>query len=698
MIHGLASLLGAFLLFYLQPLIGKALTPWFGGGAAVWVTCLVFFQIVLLAGYAYAHALATRVPIGRQGWIHGAVGAAALAVLAWTTSQGGAPFLPPPGWAPQGGSQPVLQLLASLAGSAGLPIFFLSATSPLVQRWFALRHPDRRPYRLYALSNAGSFAGLLLFPFVAEPLLSERFQAWIGSALLLVQVLVMVRAGRMAGAAPAGGPERPPATPVRTWLEWIFLAALGTTLLTAGSNLLSWQVATIPLLWALPLAVYLLTFILAFERDLDLNRRHLGPGLAVLLAAMMLCIPWLVEGFWLKTMAVLLVLCVFAGCMVAHGRLSALKPEPRRLTSFYLAISLGGVLGGLGAGILAPLLLHRVYEFYLAAAVLGGTVVVGFRTRIGRTAGTLLFAAAAWMLVHEAGTGGFPYRDFYGVVLIGEPAPGIRLMTSGQTLHGIELLSSPLEPLAYFGPESGIGRAMASQRARKGKLRIGILGLGVGNSVGYARAGDRVTVYEISPKVIRLAGTVHPTHFNVLTSSPAPVELVEGDGRLSMERELARSGSKGFDVLLIDAFSGGNIPWHLLTREAMDLYLGHLAEDGVLAFHVSNHLRVDSLVLALARDMDLASAQIVRRVPPIADPQYFPLERSSNYVLFSRKGATLGDPTILGSALHVWMPKGSPELRDPVLREGQARTAEWIRGVSSWRDDRNSLSTLLWLK
>lgn len=698
MIHGLASLLGAFLLFYLQPLVGKALTPWFGGGAAVWVTCLVFFQVVLLGGYAYAHLLATRVPVVRQGWVHGTVGLAAMAMLGWTTVQGGGPFLAPPDWAPEGGSQPVLRLLGSLAGTTGLPIFYLSATSPLVQRWFARSHPGRSPYRLYALSNAGSFAGLLLYPFVAEPLLSQRFQAWMGSALLLVQILVMIRASRADQQIVDEPSPGSLATPLGTWLRWIFLAALGTSLLTAGSNLLAWQVATIPLLWALPLAAYLLTFILAFERDLDLNRRQLGPLLAVLLAAMLLGIPWLVDGFRLKTMAMLLVLCVFVGCLLAHGRLAALKPEPRRLTSFYLAISLGGVLGGLGAGILAPLLLSRVYEFYLAAAVLGVTVLVGFRQWAGRIGGTLLVAASAWMLVTEYRSGGFPYRDFYGVVLIGEPAPGIRLMTSGQTLHGIELLASPLDPLAYFGHQSGIGRAMASQRARKGSLRIGILGLGVGNSVGYAQPGDHVTVYEISPKIIRLAGTRNPTQFNVLTSSPAPVEMVEGDGRLSLEREQARSGSRNFDVLMIDAFSGGNIPWHLLTREAIDLYMGHLAEDGVLAFHVSNHLRVDALVLALARDLDIAAVQILRRVPPIDDPTIYPLERSSNYVLFSRRGSTLMDPVIMGASSRVWMPDDSPEGRNPVFSAKRARTREWIKGVVSWRDDQNSLSTLLWMR
>ena len=714
MLFGLASVLGAFLLFFLQPLAGKSITPWFGGGASVWVTCMVFFQAILLLGYVYAHVLVRRFGLRSQGLIHAVVFLLACGNCFAMVQAGGAPFLPPRFLASPTSAFPALKILLALALSVGLPLFYLSATSPLVQAWFSGAHPGRRPYRLYALSNIGSFAGLFCFPFLAEPFLSRRAQAWAASLLLLGFGALLVLAWRTAlarrdlavAAAPAAavnGPSR------MDFLRWAALAALGSMLLTSGTNYLGWHVAAIPLIWVLPLALYLITFILAFERDLHLAGSRLALLLLGTAVLAMLALP--AQVLALRTTLVLVLACgvIFSGCLLIHGLLASLKPDPSHLTLFFLAVSLGGVLGGFIAAIISPLVFDQLHEFHLsvagmavAALFLGGAPGTWKRRAQGLLAVSLL-GLAGWQGISTAYfSGQKAYRDFYGTMVVSWLRRDLKVLRSGSTIHGIMAVDNPTLPISYFGPESGMGRAVQVMRHRRteqgrpGTLRIGIIGLGVGNAASHAGPGDSLVIYEISPKVEALSGPIAPKEFPVLQLIPASKELVMGDGRLNLERELRSNGPRNFDVLLVDAFSGGNIPWHLVTTEAMDLYLRHLAADGIVAFHVSNHFRIDSLVLRIAQAKGLTAAIAAKDWGYSAKYKAM-LEPPSVYVLLSREEEAIMNTAVASLAPALNIPR-KPARYGAEMAALHRTTAAALQGVPLWTDDRNSLSHLLWLR
>ncbi|HSA22523.1 MAG TPA: ferrichrome ABC transporter permease, partial [Myxococcota bacterium] len=365
-----AIFLGACLLFLVQPMVAKALLPWFGGSAAVWTTCLVFFQVLLLAGYLYAHALATRVAPRRQAWVHGGLVALALAGLAVAALGFGSPAVPGPALAPQEVTGPVPRILVILALVIGLPYLVLAANGPLLQAWYARCFPGRSPYRLYALSNAGSLLGLLGYPFGLEPALELEAQGWLWMALFAgglgtCQLLAARRSLRAAGPAPASaGPPPPPAAPgpapgVR--LGWLVLAAGSTGLLMAVSNQLGLDVAAVPFLWVLPLSVYLLTFVLCFERE----RLYVRWLCLLLWAALALAAGARIAGSTWAQVALQLGL-LGTGCMLCHGELARAKPGPERLTSFYAYVALGGALGGALVGLAAPALLDGPWEHSLS--------------------------------------------------------------------------------------------------------------------------------------------------------------------------------------------------------------------------------------------------------------------------------------------------------------------------------------------
>lgn len=667
------SFLAAFLLFCLQPFAAKGLTPWFGGGSHVWLTCLLCSQGALLAGYAYAHHLAGGTAPRRQGRIHALVLLGLTLAVVGVGYVSGRPLSPPRDWAPA--ASPVAGVLMMLAVGVGAPLLVLSATAPLLQAWFHARHPGERPYRLYATSNAGSLAGLLAYPFLLEPFLGLRAQAWVLAALLGAYVLGMVWVGRGLPEAPAPGARTRPVA-ARAFLAWLFLAFMGSLLLMAGSQVLSTELMGVPLIWVAPLVLYLLTYIWAFARGNRARTWRFGLGCAFVAFAGWLAFPWAAHAanpIWLlgPVLAV-----VGAGCLWCHGRLAASAPPAEQLTGFYLALALGGVLGGLAVVTVAPAVFSRHYEWPLAMLLLalvpwlGG----GEAPRAFRVLGTLALGLGGGMQVlHEAAMPGISRRDVYGVVHVGTDAKkGFRFLLHGRTVHGLQSLKDPLAPAGYHAPRSGLGLAMAVAHDRFPALRLGVLGLGVGNVLAYQRPGDEVVCFEISPEVVGLAGAKAEA-FTFVRDAPGRTSVRLGDGRALLAQEPGR-----FDVLLVDAFSGGNLPWHLLTREAFDTYLAHLAPRGLLVVNVTNRLPLDRLVLATARELGWAAAVV--EWPLAGDPG--PLYRHSVFVVLAREAKGLSDRRLLDASRAVVGIPGRPD--------ASAAGAPHV-----WTDDRNSLSRLM---
>jgi hypothetical protein len=612
--------LSAFLLFALQPLVAKSLLPAFGGTAAVWATCLVVFQTLLLGGYTYAHGLRRLLPPPAQRWVH--LGLLALASL----------LLPPSSHvaAGTGIANPVAELALSLLRSVGLPFFALSATAPLLMEWFRQTGTTKTADRLYAFSNAGSLLALLLYPLALEPLLDLRKQAgwWsAGFALFLLACAGSAWTTRRT-LAPAEPKQRTgTAGPRWRWL-WLTLPAISSALLLALTNQICQDVAPMPLLWVAPLGVYLLTFIFCFE-----SARWYRRGVFIPLSlTSLLLLAWLLQEGYLHSFAAQLagyLTVLFAGCMVCHGELYRLRPGAEHLTTYYLGISAGGALGGMFVAIVAPVLFRTLLETPLVACALAGSVTwllwrEGTCLRMsGRPrpvwpaalAGSLVAAAAlAWVVRDARQEVIHAERGFYGVYRVKEsprllldkerhalkPGPA-RVLVSGQIYHGLQFTSPDAQRIAttYYGEEGGLGLAFRELPARTNR-QVGAVGLGAGTLATYGQQGDRIRFYEISPNVAQLARS----HFTFLSNSAAQVDVVLGDGRLSLERELAQ----GFDLLVLDAFSGDSIPTHLLTDEAMATYLRHLARDGVIAIHVSNsHLDLEPVVRALAEKHGLTA-------------------------------------------------------------------------------------------
>jgi len=591
--------LSSFLLFLVQPIIAKQILPWFGGSAAVWTTCLVFFQSVLLAGYAYAD-WTTRLGARRQAMLHMALLAASLASL---------PILASSGWKPQGDEQPIVRILLLLGATIGLPYFLLSTTTPLLQAWYWRRFRSVVPYRLFALSNLASLAALLGFPVLFEPVFDLKTLGWGWSFLFAAFALLCAGTAWLSMNGFEHHPEAAPApTPVRlkTQLHWLALAAMGSVMLLAVTNHITQNISSVPFLWVLPLALYLVTFILAFDHPRWYVRPVFIGALVVLVPLMAYAIPSLE----LELAAPLYLAGLFASCMVCHGELARLKPDPLHLTRFYLMVSLGGALGAVLVAVVAPLALAGYFELGIALVALGAVIASIRKTRWVGVAVGVLTAVFVVRGVHDYTDGvRVMERDFYGVVRTAdhlEPVP-YRSMYHGGIMHGGQLLGDSFRntPADYFGPGSGYGRVFASLREIEPKkpLAVGVVGLGAGVVAAWMQPGDRLVFYEISPRVIDIARR----EFTFLADTPAKTEVVLGDGRLSLEREPPR----GYDVLGIDAFSGDSIPMHLVTREAMAIYLKHVKPDGVIVFQATNRF-VDLLpvVKRLAAESGLEALNV----------------------------------------------------------------------------------------
>ncbi|HZO04545.1 MAG TPA: fused MFS/spermidine synthase [Burkholderiales bacterium] len=638
MLYAATIFLSSFLLFLVQPLIARLILPWFGGSAAVWTTCMLFFQALLLAGYAYAHLL-TRYSRRFEPLIHSALLVVALATL---------PIAPNELWKPHGNEDPVTWILLLLAASVGLPYFLLAANSPLLQAWFSRARPHENPYRLFAVSNLGSLVALLGYPFLLEPYLGGAGQVSLWSWLFAGFAVLCGAVAWLTPKKVATEAQAAASAPIskNDLILWLALSATGSVLLLAVTNHLTQNVASVPLLWLVPLTIYLASFIVTFESEGWYRREWLWSLLLVWIAAM----GWLLVDpdfqFDLAVQLAIFLPGLFLGCLFCHGELYRLRPAPSRLTAFYLAVSAGGALGGLLVAVVAPMVFTGYYELGAGLVILALLASVRFANlnawaRVGSLAVLLGVAGCA-------AYDGFRYqrdvrvasRSFYGVLrvkeygIIGEESH-MRRLVHGAIMHGEQYLheSQRNKPTTYYYPESGVGAAIASVGERP--ARVGVIGLGAGTIATYGRPGDVYRFYEIDERVIEVA----MREFTYLRDSKAKIELSLGDARLALEREKGQR----FDVLAVDAFSSDAIPVHLITREALGVYLKHLAPDGIVAFHVSNRfLDLIPVVARLALEHG-AHVMLVRDDP---DEEEDPKRSRTDWVLVSRDPAAFKRPEI----------------------------------------------------
>ncbi|WP_238136774.1 spermidine synthase [Variovorax sp. JS1663] len=656
----------AFLLFLVQPLIAKQILPWFGGSAAVWSVCMVFFQLALLAGYAYADWVARRLAARTQAWVHGTLLLASLAFL---------PVLADPSWKPAGNEEPTLRILGLLIATIGLPYFLLSTTGPLVQSWVTRTPWGAQVYRYFSLSNLASLAALLCYPVLIEPRSTVPQQAWAWSAgfvlfVLLCGATTVYVARRWPGAASATATDAavaPSPKPRRIdQLLWLALPALGTWLLLAVTNHVTQNVAPVPFLWVLPLSVYLLSFILSFDSDRWYRRPIVLPLAAVMLVLGAYALQDSI-GSALRTGLPIFVGGLFLLCLCLHGETARLRPGPEYLTRFYLMLSLGGALGGVLVGLGAPYVLPAFYELGIGLVLCALAALAVWRhRRIGVLTGLALAAGCGWYLseqVRDDARARRLDRNFYGAMMVSdsgtEENDRVRRLHHGMTLHGEQYLAAENRrwPGSYYSKSSGVGRAI--EAAPAGPRHVGIIGLGAGTLAAYGRPGDVYRFYEINQRVFDLADS----EFSYLRDSDARIERVLGDARLALERE----APQGFDVLAVDAFSGDSVPAHLLTVQALDIYLRHLKPEGVIAFHVSNrYLKLDTVVSTIAQARGLHAALVED------NPEAIDVERSI-WMLVAR------DPRALQ--------------REPF--RGAATTPDPVYGVAPWTDDFNNLFSVL---
>lgn len=692
----LTVFLSAFLLFWTQLILGKFILPWFGGTPTVWTTCMLFFQLLLLAGYVYAHVVTTWLRGRTQALIHCTLLLLSIGLLAYLGTAWDSPITPAAHWKPSSETDPVFRILCVLAIAVGLPYFTLSTTGPLLQAWYRRVEQTRSPYRLYAISNFGSFLVLFAFPVALEPHLPLKTQGYLWTVgYVLFAVACSTCAFRTAARAQitstfqnssAGSVDSPSeniAPPrVLDFALWFALAATPSVVFLATTNQLCQDIAVIPLLWILPLAIYLLSFILCFDhpRWYARNWFHATFPLA-LCAACFVLYNGAINSISIQIVIYLAVL--FSVCMVCHGELARSKPAPRYLTSFYLSVAAGGALGGIFVGLLAPRIFNRFWEYQLglivaaallllvlsrdsaswlyrwpapapilllaAAALLPESVVLAVssarlisdhislfivvvllsfvfirRKRLAPEAARskavpICSVAAVFILVVVLGGSGFThtrkpvarFRNFYGTLSVIPHSGGVQntglTLAHGRIAHGFQLQTSAdrRTPTAYYAFGSGLDRAFqlassATHAENRSALSIGAIGLGVGTVAAYTHSGDSLRFYEINPQVVAIAS--NPAYFTYLSDSPAQIQIVPGDGRLSLQREADRANSQDFDLLVLDAFSGDSVPVHLLTREAFAVYIRSLRKPaGILAIHITNtYLDLRPVVIAAA--------------------------------------------------------------------------------------------------
>ncbi len=682
-LYALTIFLSAFLLFLVQPMLGKTILPWFGGSPGVWTACMLFFQALLVVGYVYAHGL-VRLPARSQAIVHTALLAGAILLL---------PITPSEVWKPTSEANPVARILFVLALSVGGPYLMLSSTGPLVQAWFARAQPGRSPYRLYALSNVGSLLALLAYPLAVELWLRLPVQTGSWSVAFAVFALLCgacawraTRAEWLEGAEPAVKPafalvaDDGPAPTLRSIVIWLGLSGLASMMLLASTNQICQDVASVPFLWVLPLGLYLLTFILCFNYE----NRDLGTWSAASAVLAVGIATWVLEqgpSMYLSVQVVVYALTLFVCCMACHGELVKRRPSPSHLTLFYLVLSVGGLLGGIFVSLLAPAIFDDFWEYPLGLVLcfaLGVSVVVRETLEEDRAPRRLAIGAAiviglTSLMVWELDRGVasprraaiVTVRDFYGVFRVtdelrGQPPQLLRTVWSGLIRHGVQFQHSPKRRLAlgYHGEGSGVGLAIAEHpKQRDGRpMRLGVVGLGAGALAAYAESGDSIRFYEISPSIVRIADQ-NFSYLGDARGRGAQVTVALGDARIELERELEQQRPGRFDVLAVDAFSGDAVPMHLLTREAAEIYWQHLAPGGVMAINISNlHLELDPVVRALVEQADASAIRVTNEADESAG------QLAARWWLLSKDPASLSsarlraasDRDVSGGSVLLW--------------------------------------------
>lgn len=601
--------------------MGRYVLPWFGGNPEVWTTCMLFFQVLLLAGYAYAHLSDMFLSRRNQVAVHTILLITAILVL---------PVTPQAGWKPAGEGNPTLQIMVILGRYVGLPFFVLSATAPLLQRWFSRIELKKTPYRLYAFSNAASLLGLLGYLFVFEPLFTRAEQAgmwsWgliIFSVLCVLCAVVFYRYSGHGELIETLEKKRDEKFGALTWaapLLWLGLTAAASVELLAVTNKICQDVAVIPFLWVVPLCLYLLSFIICFHSSRWYARRLFLSLFILSIIAVILARKY---EEYIGTREVITTYCamLFFCCMVCHGELYRLRPAPRYLTGFYLLIAIGGAAGGVFVGIIAPVIFNTYIELYVGILACALFVLLADKSE------TLGKGVRRWvwiiLIIAASVTAGIFHgkysdkdqrailntRNFFGVLTIWEeekdnPYEHKYIMQHGTTFHGLQFFDEPkrFTPTAYYNRKSGVGLVMENLKIKGGR-RIGAIGLGVGTIAAYGQKDDYFRFYEINPEVQRLA----EEYFSYLENCKSKVDIIIGDGRLSLEHEEPQQ----FDVLVLDAFAGDAVPVHLLTKEAFEIYLKHIKPSGVIAVHTSSvHLDLESVVWKQAEFFNLKNKWI----------------------------------------------------------------------------------------
>ena len=714
-----ATFLGAGLVFLIQPMVAKMLLPLLGGTPAVWITASLFFQAALLAGYGYAHLSTTRLGLRRQPLVHIVLLLLPLLVL---------PVALPERWVPPVEGSPVGWLLLVLGLMVGLPYVAVTTASPLLQRWFS--GTDHReasdPYFLYAAGNAGSLLGLLAYPFVIEPRFTLEGQAmlWTGGyvafvVLSAVCIYFLRRRPARAEAEKAASASSPKnrkkarsKTPAIDWvtrLRWMAFAFVPSSLMLGVTQHLTTDIAAAPLLWVIPLTLYLLTFVVAFARLAEPVVRL--ASILLPFAIVGIAFDWLAVfdlALWIRVVLHLLALTLVG--LVAHGRLAAERPAPERLTEFFFLISVGGVLGGVLNALIAPFVFPLLLEYplVLAAAVFlrpppkGDDPVPGYVTATGlalaalvsvlvlavipnageqpvllggaialTVVGVYLLAvhprpvAAGVAAVALLGVATVPEdvaiyrsRTFFGVQDIrqfGSPERGIRLLYHGTTIHGgqVSVNGTPQpRPVTYYHPTGPLGSLVARRQEQDAASldRVAVVGLGAGGMAAYGRPGDTYVFYEIDPEIQDIA--LDPDLFTFLAESPAETSIVLGDGRM----QIAEAPNAEFDLIVLDAFTSDAVPVHLLTREAVATYLRKLAPGGALVFNVTNkYVDLRSPLAAIAKNLGLSG---VVGDDPHDDREQFKF--ASRWVALGRRASDIPAPDG-----RMWRPLDPPESIPP---------------------------------
>lgn len=629
--------LGAYLLFQVQPIIGKYILPWFGGTSFVWISSLLFFQILLLAGYLYSFLL-TRLELKTQIYIHLTLILLVIGVNVITFLHWSSPITPGIEWKLPDSVSPVLQVLGILFISVGFTYFLLSTTSTLLQHWFGTVHTEKSPYSLYALSNTGSLLGIISYPFIIEPLLPIKTQGTFWSIAFIICAILLGMCCILTlkyGISKTSKTLPPTHITIKSYLSWFSLSAISSLILLATTNEITQAITPVPFLWLMPLGLYLLSFILCFSEKGWYIRNFSAYGFFIILPVI---IALHIQPVVLKTYIEVSIYAVFLffTFMLCHGELYHLRPKTQALNIFYLTTAFGSVIGGSIIAIIAPLFFKSMFwEFYLGlflSTLIAGHALLSYEksaiynllrpffiTKIEIyifiiSVSFLAFGIFSFSTYYNQtkSTIGV-WRNFYGTLRIREiPAEQghIACILNGKIIHGCQFTAASLrkKPLTYYSEKSGVGLAIQSLRNNLHNLRFGNIGLGAGTLAAYGKKGDTMRFYELNPLDIEIA----KKYFTYLEDSQATITTVQGDGRLSLEKELKENKSGGYNLLVIDAFTDDAIPVHLLTKEAFSIYLKHLApKNSIIAVHIStNYVDLAPVIKQIAKNYGLESTFI----------------------------------------------------------------------------------------